>query len=161
MRGSHLIKHWSVTQSTVALSSAEAELSGICRGASQALGLQSIARDLNIDLVLDIQTDATAAVGICKRRGLGKIRHLHCSDLWVQDRLRAKAFTLTKIAGQLNPADILTKHVDRKTLERHLSAMNIIEDFGRASSAPTIDHVDKSQVQSLLSFLTTNTNRKG
>ena len=39
MRGTHLLKHYSNTQSTVALSSGEAELSGICRGASQGLGL--------------------------------------------------------------------------------------------------------------------------
>ena len=41
MHGGHCIKHWSVTQSTVALSSGEAELGGICRGASVGLGLQS------------------------------------------------------------------------------------------------------------------------
>ena len=41
MRGSHLIKHLSQTQTTVALSSGEAELTGICRGASHGLGLQS------------------------------------------------------------------------------------------------------------------------
>ena len=90
MRGTHLLKHYSNTQSTVALSSGEAELSGICRGASQGLGLLSVARDLGLHWKLDIQTDATAAIGICKRKGLGKIRHLATSDLWVQDKLRAK-----------------------------------------------------------------------
>ena len=88
MRGLHPIKHWSLTQTTIALSSGEAELGGICRGAAIALGLQSLASDLGIILNLEILTDATAAIGICRRRGLGKIRHLHVSDLWVQDRLR-------------------------------------------------------------------------
>ena len=46
MRGNHCIKHWSTTQSTVALSSGEAELGGICRGASIGLCLQSLALDL-------------------------------------------------------------------------------------------------------------------
>ena len=32
MRGRHLVKHWSLTQGTVTLSSAEAELHGICKG---------------------------------------------------------------------------------------------------------------------------------
>ena len=67
MRGRHLIKHSSQTQSTVALSSGEAELTGICRGASIALGLQSLAKDLDIPLSLDFFTDATAAIGICRR----------------------------------------------------------------------------------------------
>ena len=96
MRGLHPIKPWSLTQTTIALSSGEAELGGICRGASIALGLQSLASDLGIKLHLEILTDATAAIGICRRRGLGKIRHLHVSDLWVQDRLRKGDFKLTK-----------------------------------------------------------------
>ena len=67
MSGKHPIKHWSLTQTTIALSSGEAELSGICRGASLALGLQAIAKDLGIDLKVEILTDATAAIGICRR----------------------------------------------------------------------------------------------
>ena len=49
-RGRHLIKHWADTQATVALSSGEAELGGICKGASACLGLVSVARDLGAQL---------------------------------------------------------------------------------------------------------------
>ena len=87
-RGNHLIKHWSTTQVTVALSSAEAELTGISKGAAQGLGLQTIASDLGIPLKLTVLTDATAAIGICRRRGLGKMRYLATADLWMQDRIR-------------------------------------------------------------------------
>ena len=138
MRGRHPIKHWSLTQTTIALSSGGAELSGICRGASIALGLQSIAADLGLSLKIHIHTDATAAIGICRRRGLGKIRHLHVSDLWVQDRLKRGDFLLSKIAGSENPADILTKHVSRDLLAKHMAAMNISAEHGRASSAPSL-----------------------
>ena len=72
MRGRRLIKHYSTTQSTVALSSGEAELSGIRKGTSQGLGLLSIARDLDMNFSLHVKTDATAAIGICRRKGLGK-----------------------------------------------------------------------------------------
>ena len=84
MLGGHLIKHWSVTQATVALSSAEAELYGVVRAMAQALGLRSIAKDLGETLELEVGTDSTAAEGICKRRGLGKVRHLDTNLLWVQ-----------------------------------------------------------------------------
>ena len=80
MRGQHLVRHWSATQSTVTLSSAEAELNGICKGASNSLGLQSIARDLGMEWSIALKTDATAAIGITRRRGLGKIRHLATAD---------------------------------------------------------------------------------
>ena len=140
MHGGHCLKHWSTTQTTVALSSGEAELGGICRGASLALGLQSLAKDLGIHLGLEILTDATAAIGICRRRGLRKVRHLHTSDLWVQDRLRRKDFRLTKVLGVDNPADLLTKHVPRDTMRKHMEAIGLVSEGGRAASAPTIDH---------------------
>ena len=140
MSGQHPIKHWSLTQTTIALSSGEAELSGICRGASIALGLQSIAKDLGINLQLEILTDATAAIGICRRRGLGKIRHLHTADLWVQDRLKTGDFTLTKVPGSDNPADILTKHVTKDVMMKHMKNMGLRAEEGRAKSAPTLQH---------------------
>ena len=138
-RGGHLLKHYSATQSTVALSSAEAELTGICRGASHGLGMLSLCRDLGLNMSLDVRTDAAAAIGVCRRRGLGKIRHLATADLWVQEKLRLKEFTLTKTPGSQNPADMLTKHLDRATLEKHLRTLNIFEDHGRSELAPTLD----------------------
>ena len=135
-----MIKHWSTTQPTVALSSAEAELTGICKGAAQSLGLQSLAADLGIKLKLKIMSDATAAIGICRRRGLGKVRHLATADLWVQDRLRKKDFTLDKVLGSENPADMLTKHVDKATLMKHVKTLGLRLEGGRADSAPSIDH---------------------
>lgn len=44
--GGHTARHWSRTQPTIALSSGEAELGGIGAGIAEALGFQSLARDL-------------------------------------------------------------------------------------------------------------------
>ena len=137
MRGRQLLQHWSPTQSTVALSSGEAELGGICKGSSKGLGLQAPANDLGVVLDLDVRTDATAAIGICRRRGLGKIRHLAVADLWVQAKLRANDFSLHKIAGSENPADALTKHIDRATVDKHLKRMGLHVEQGRPETAPT------------------------
>lgn len=46
LRGAHNVKHWAKTQAAVCFSSGEAELRGISDGLAQALGIQSIARDL-------------------------------------------------------------------------------------------------------------------
>ena len=139
LRGNHLILHWSQTQSTVALSSAEAELSGICKGASKAIGLRSTLKELGMHFDLEVRSDAAAAIGICKRRGLGKVRHLAVADLWVQDHLRSGDFALTKVHGPENPADVLTKFVDRIVLEKHIGTMNLEVLEGRADSAPELD----------------------
>ena len=140
LRGTHPIKHWSLTQTTIAFFSGEAELGGICRGASIALGLQALAADLGIQLRIEILTDATAAIGICRRRGLGKMRHLHVADLWVEDRLRRGDFQLTKVLGSDNPEDLLTKHVSRDIMLRHMETIGIRAEVGRAKSAPTLQH---------------------
>ena len=124
----------------MSLSSAEAELGGICRGASISLGLAAIAKDLGFNWSITIRSDATAAIGICRRRGLGKVRHLATADLWVQERLRSGDVKLEKVAGVDNPADILTKHVDRPLLRKHLLQLGLQAEEGRAGLAPTLDH---------------------
>ena len=137
-RGGHLLKHWSKTQSTISLSSAESELTGICAGASQSLGMQALAKDFGFDWSLHLHSDAMAAIGVCRRKGLGKIRHLAVSDLWIQDKLRSGDFTLSKVLGADNPADILTKYVDRQCLEKHMVRMGLEVFAGRASIAPNL-----------------------
>jgi hypothetical protein len=138
LRGTHLVKHWSVTQKVVTLSSGEAELAGVVRGASEGCGLQSLAADLGTALKFSIHADSSAAIGICRRTGIGKVRHLAVSQLWVQERLRAGSFTLHKVAGDSNPADILTKVVARALLDRHLGRMTVLREAGRAASAPLV-----------------------
>eukprot|EP00969_Alexandrium_andersonii_P181614 8026262-Alexandrium_andersonii.AAC.1 len=64
-----MIKHWSTTQKTIALSSGEAELAGIVKGSAEGLGLVSVARDLGIDTGLRVCADSSAAIGICRRSG--------------------------------------------------------------------------------------------
>ena len=68
-------------------SSAEAELYAIIKGIGQMIGLKNILRDMGIDYEgeMRIFTDASAAVGICQRRGMGKMRRIGTGILWVQD----------------------------------------------------------------------------
>ena len=76
MRGSHLIKHWSTTQQTIALSSGEAELKGIIKGATEGIGLKSVGRDLGLDHSIAVYTDSSAAMGMVARKGIGRVRHI-------------------------------------------------------------------------------------
>ena len=46
---------------------------------------------------------------MASRTGLGKVRHMEVSYLWVQQALKDKKFMLKKIPGLINPGDILTK----------------------------------------------------
>lgn len=138
MRGKHLVLHYNQSQPTVALPSGEAELSGIAKGASRSLGMEALADDPRIVLDLEVLTDATAAIGICRRHGLGRIRHLAVADLWVQDKLRSKDFALSKTLDRDNPAGALTRHLHHPTLMRPLEAMGFRFESGRPASAPSL-----------------------
>ena len=118
--GAHTLKAWSKTQAIIALSSAEAELGAMVKGSAEALGLKSLCEDFGIQMKLRIQSDATAAIGMVQREGLGKVRHLAVADLWIQNKRSSKEIDYVKIDGKLNPADILTKGVDGETLSRHV-----------------------------------------
>ncbi len=137
--GSHTIKTWSSTQASVALSSGEAEFNGVVRGSGVGLGYRSLLRDLGHELPLRVWTDSSAALGICSRQGLGKLRHLDTHTLWVQQAVRTKQVDLRKIDGAVNPADLFTKH--SLTRERMIALTRLFDAEyrgGRAASAAQV-----------------------
>ena len=136
MLGGCLVKHWSKTQTTISLSSGEAELHGIAAGAAQAIGMQSLMRDLGWRVGIEIHSDATAAIGIARRKGLGQIRHLDTTDLWIQDQVRSRRITLEKVLGTESMADVLTRYVDKTTLDKALQKMGLKKMTGRPACAP-------------------------
>ena len=136
MIGDCCIRHYAKTQTTISLSSGEAELHGIAQGSAQALGVQALLKDMGWNLSCHIHSDATAALGICRRKGLGKIRHLDCTDLWIQEAVHSKRIFLHKVDGKQNPADVLTKYVDRPTMKAALDKMSMVQLTGRPACAP-------------------------
>ena len=139
MHGGHLLKSYSRTQSNVALSSAEAELYATVSAASEGIGLGAMARDYGRDLRAHLHVDATAAIGIAERKGLGKIRHLDTQSLWIQDAVRKRRVSLEKVLGTENPADLMTKHLDQKTIDKLMGKMAIKVAEGRAAVAPNLN----------------------
>jgi hypothetical protein len=137
MLGRHAIKHWSSTQTSVALSSGEAEFAGVIRGSGQGLGYQALLRDFGVEAHLRVWTDSSAAIGICSRQGLGKLRHLDTHTLWIQQAVRLGRVDLRKVAGEVNPADLFTKHsLSQLRLEELVALHGCKYLGGRAESAP-------------------------
>ena len=107
MWGKLCLKTWSKTQATIALSSGESELAAVVRGATEMFGLQSVFADFGFhNIRLALCSDATAAIGIVDREGLGRVRHLATADLWVQQRVRSGEISVSKWPGKDNVADI-------------------------------------------------------
>ena len=147
MMGKHAVKHWSSTQASISLSSGEAEFAGVIRGAGQGLGYQALLKDVGVELPLRVWTDSSAALGICSRQGLGKLRHLDTHTLWIQQAVRTKRVDLRKVNGEVNPADLLTKHsLSRQRLESLIALYGCRYLDGRAESAPLVRKGDSSRV---------------
>ena len=120
-----IIKSWTKTLPTLALSTGEAELGAIVRGVTEADGIVAILRDFGISPTITLKSDASAAIGIVQRLGLGRVRHLAVSDLWVQQRLRSKGMDIEKVNGLDNPADLLTKSMDRSRIAKLTTLINV------------------------------------
>ena len=136
--GQHCLKTWSSTQATVALSSAEAELYALTKGAAQGLGMMALLHDFGLTVSVTVHTDASAAIGIVRRAGLGKLRHLNVRYLWVQDQVKRERLWLEKVAGADNPADLATKHLSADVMRKHLESLGVRAGGGRARSAPPL-----------------------
>ena len=139
MLGKHCLKHWSTTQSSVTLSSGEAEFHGLVKGAAVSLGQQALYQDLGVDVPVRLWTDSSAAVGITSRQGLGKLRHVDTKTLWLQQAARTGRVEVRKVAGLVNPADLFTKHsLSKERIHELVRLLGCHYEEGRPEAAPAL-----------------------
>ena len=143
MIGRHVIRTWSSTQPSVTLSSGEAEFYGLVKAAGAGLGHQSIMRDFGLTVPVRVWTDSSAALGISTRSGLGKLRHLETHTLWVQEKVRVGAIQVRKVRGDVNPADLFTKHLpSRDKIAQLVKLFGCEYREGRSAAAPMLRPLD-------------------
>ena len=118
------VKAWSKTVGVLALSSGESELAAVVRAATEGMGLQSLLGDFDLCGHVAIKSNATAAIGMVHRLGLGKVRHLAVGDLWVQHHARSGKIRVSQMSGLENPSDAQTKYLGPEPLLRHTKACN-------------------------------------
>jgi hypothetical protein len=106
---------------------------------SQAIGVKNLLSDMGIKVNIEVCTDASAAKAIASRKGCGKIRHIDVATLWVQGKVASGEVRIRKVAGTENLADILTKHVDRNTMDKHLGSMGFHRCKGRHPIMPCVE----------------------
>ena len=137
MRGKHCIKYWSKTQSSIVLSTAEAELVALVKGACEAKGVASVIKDItgSESGKVGIYTDASAAIGMVQRQGAGKARHIDVGMLWIQQNQKNGEVQVEKVDGKLNPADMFTKHVPAEIMWKHMYYMGFENREGRAEAS--------------------------
>jgi hypothetical protein len=115
--GDHLLKSWAKTQTPLATSSGEAELYAAVKGGAELLGMQSLAADLGVYVKARLKVDAKATIGMVHRTGLGKLRHVEVGNLWIQGAVKNGSIQVDKVLGSENVADLMTKHLDKATMD--------------------------------------------
>ena len=91
--------------------------------------------DFGDGISIGLYSDASAAIAISQRTGLGKLRHIQTQYLWLQEKVSHKQLSLNKVHGTNNPSDILTKPVNAETLNKHLQYANLQTKTGRADNS--------------------------
>ena len=133
--GGASIKSWSKTMPTLALSTGESELGAIVKGITEGEGILSLLKDFALHAELGLKSDASAAVGITQRVGLGRVRHLAVADLWVQQRVQRGEVRICKVPGKENAADFMTKPLDWPRIRELMGIMQLrIVGPGRCES---------------------------
>ena len=101
----------------MSLSSAESEYYSMVRCASEAIGLANTIRELGHEAQVRIWKDAAAARGLALRSGSGAIKHRETKNFWLHQKEKNQELRIEKIRGAVNPADLITKHLDGKLTE--------------------------------------------
>jgi hypothetical protein len=88
-----------------------------------------------------IYADASAALGIVKRRGIGKVRHIRTQSLCLQEAHATKRLGFEKIDGSRKPSDLMTKHLTDTLQQGHLEYINAVPTGGRTETAPALSNL--------------------
>ena len=83
-----------------------------------------------------VYTDASAAIGVIGRNGLGKLRHVDTSYLWLQQNCIKDKLKVRKILGTENPADMNTKGLNAEQIDKFVRMLRMEHREGRADVAP-------------------------
>ena len=114
------VRHWSVIEATVSLSSAESEAKAITKGCVEALYLKHLREHQTArSFKIEVWTDSSSAKAIMQRLGPGRrAKHLErCRRCGFNSWLRS-VNSVNKLNTLENVADLLTKYVPRAVLDK-------------------------------------------
>ena len=118
-------------QKVVTLSSGEAELVALTQTVSEAVLIKkawAFIFDGPVDMIA--RTDSSVARAIAQRAGVGRVRHLQTSCLWIQMWTASKELKVLAIPTETNPADAGTKVLTGARLKKLCGLMGMVDGNG-------------------------------
>ena len=114
------VRHWSVTQATVSLSSAESEAKAITKGCGEALYVKHLMEhQMARTFKIEVWTDSSSAKAIIQRLGPGRrAKHLEVQTMWVQHLNKLGLISMNKLEyagkrGRHDDKTFATRVVDK------------------------------------------------
>ena len=98
---------------------------------------------MGTDVDIRLELDATAAKGILDRQGISKVRHIDVNCLWLQEQCAKKMVPLSKVPGEDNTADLMTKHLAAAVITRHTDKLNLKHEKGRSDIAAQLHMINE------------------
>ena len=80
--------------------------------------VKALVESLGLECKATIETDAMAALDASKKIAAGRMKHLLIADTFIKKLVKHKEVVVRKIPTEDNTADVLTKHVSSKVLDR-------------------------------------------
>ena len=105
-------------QIPLGLSSPEAEYYGICGCAAELFNIHCILDELENPHEVLLESDASSAIAIASRIGVGRVRHLETRFLWLQGYIKQGLLKIAKVKREENETDIGTKALAAVQLEK-------------------------------------------
>ena len=96
-------------------------------------------------MLVRLHVDASAALGIIKRRGVGRVRPLDVGTIWLQEQQFRRVVDLRKVEGLKNPGDLCTKYLSLDRIDTYSDMMGYEYASGRADATADLNmlrHVD-------------------
>ena len=123
---------WVASDQVRVLSSGEAELNGTVDGPARGIFTKHTYEEMGRTIKIDVETDSTAAIGMCVRTGVGKTGHIQVRWLWIQDAIRDKVVPLERGEGHRERS----RHVNQRPRRTDTSAL-IAESAAQANPVQT------------------------
>ena len=116
-------------QTTVALSTVEAEYVAMSRSAQQMVWMQSWLKEVEVEFTVPglISGDSRGAIALTKNtKDHGKVKHINIRHHYIQELLQSGIITIEQVSSTDNLANLFTKPLSCNHHHCMLAALNIV-----------------------------------
>ena len=131
-------------QKAIALSSGESEFMALVAGCSEGMLVRHLWNRITGGArKMKARSNSSVARGMTQRQGIGRVRHLDASMLWIQQKEREKILSVAPIPTDLNSADIGAKNLPKKRLRGLQYMLHMVDSVGDCMGEPEFREIEK------------------